>query len=241
MSGKHSRPVPQKKYARKALLKARFNAHPAHLNAPVPVIAYPVPMKISPVPDYIVSPAITPALSSAPQTRPAVFTKVQTAAAPDKILMSMPTIFSILVTLSLFVPYVQANSAPTSKALSFQTETPETESLPPDKQKLTEKSPAFSSHNYTSMIFRMLWVLAVVLILAYLSIRFLLPRLTAIRHMKNSRLTLIERLPIDQKKVLYLVRADNQEFLLGGSDNHLTLLQELSTESKITTPETEKE
>ena len=66
-------------------------------------------------------------------------------------------------------------------------------------------------------------MLLVVLLVAYVLLGKGLPKLMN-KTMKNSRMKVLERLPLDQKRMLFLVEVDGQTYLLGGADGQVSLI-----------------
>ena len=73
-------------------------------------------------------------------------------------------------------------------------------------------------------------MLCVVLAFAYLLLGKGLPKLMS-KTIQNSRMRIIERLPLDQKRSVFLVEVDNTTYLLGGSDQNLQLIDTLQKET----------
>ncbi len=79
-------------------------------------------------------------------------------------------------------------------------------------------------------LFRTLLVLAIVLGLVYVSLNYGLRRLMGLRGLPTGRSTLvkvIERIPLDPKRSLFVVQAAGEYLLIGGGDDGLNLLGKL--------------
>jgi flagellar biogenesis protein FliO len=76
-------------------------------------------------------------------------------------------------------------------------------------------------------VIRVLFSLGLVVILCYLSIRVLLPRLLHGGIGRQTHLQLVERLPVGLRSYLCLVRLGERVFLLGVSAAQITMLAEI--------------
>ena len=74
--------------------------------------------------------------------------------------------------------------------------------------------------------------LGFVVLLVYLTLNVGLRRLLGIRPLVGtSMVTVLERVPLDQKRVLYVVRAAGEVLLLGASDSSVSLISKLDPKS----------
>ncbi len=76
---------------------------------------------------------------------------------------------------------------------------------------------------------RIMGVLAAVLGLAYLILQKGLAKFL-VKKSQGRLIQIRERMPLDSKRTLYVVDVSNRSFLIGGSDQNLSLLAELSQE-----------
>jgi flagellar biogenesis protein FliO len=78
-------------------------------------------------------------------------------------------------------------------------------------------------------LFRTLVVLAMVVMLAYLTLNVGLRRLLGIKSIASGQavVEVLERVPLDQKRALFVVKAAGEVLLIGGSDNSLELITRL--------------
>ncbi|MEW5739330.1 MAG: flagellar biosynthetic protein FliO [Myxococcota bacterium] len=75
---------------------------------------------------------------------------------------------------------------------------------------------------------RTMLVLGMVIALVYLTLNVGLRKLLGIRPTAGtSMVTVLERVPLDQRRSLFVVEAAGEVLLIGGSDNSLTLLSKL--------------
>ena len=72
-------------------------------------------------------------------------------------------------------------------------------------------------------------MLLVVLAVAYVLLGKGLPKLMQ-RTMQTQRMKIVERLPLDQKRTLFVVEVDQKTYLLGGADSQITLIDTLEGE-----------
>jgi flagellar biogenesis protein FliO len=79
--------------------------------------------------------------------------------------------------------------------------------------------------------FRLLLVLGAVLILAYVGVRYLVPRMTGMRQVPSGPMRVVARLPIEPGKNLYLVKAGTCCFLVGTSAGDIHYLASLDAEA----------
>jgi flagellar biogenesis protein FliO len=80
-------------------------------------------------------------------------------------------------------------------------------------------------------LIRTVVVLAFVVIVAYLTLNVGLRRLLGIRPTSGTKMvSVLERVVLDQKRSLYVVKAAGEVLLLGAADNSLSLLSKLNPE-----------
>jgi flagellar protein FliO/FliZ len=77
---------------------------------------------------------------------------------------------------------------------------------------------------------RLLFVLAVILALAWWTLRFGIPKLTGISQQSSGAISVLARHPLEPRKTLYVVKAGQGVLLLGSSDAGLQLLSTLKAE-----------
>ncbi|OGQ05548.1 MAG: hypothetical protein A3F82_02620 [Deltaproteobacteria bacterium RIFCSPLOWO2_12_FULL_44_12] len=83
--------------------------------------------------------------------------------------------------------------------------------------------------DFTWLFLQMLLALVVVCVGAILILRFVLPRLAfAKKWQKDGHFELISRFGLDFRRTLYLVRVGKRYLVLGGTDQNVQLLTELS-------------
>lgn len=85
-----------------------------------------------------------------------------------------------------------------------------------------------SSVDFTWLFVKMVFAMIFVIALALVVIRFVIPKLALIRgRSARSDLKILDRIPLDARKSLYVVQIEGRRLLLGASDNHVGFLTEL--------------
>lgn len=69
-------------------------------------------------------------------------------------------------------------------------------------------------------------ILALIAAVAWLFVRFVAPRLRGVKG-RRSRMRLLERLPLEPRRSLYVVEVDGAPLLIGVADGSVRLLREL--------------
>lgn len=90
------------------------------------------------------------------------------------------------------------------------------------------------SVDFTWLFLKTLLAMAVVLALAIIILRFVLPRLSLHRTKRmgrGSEIQVLERYPLDAKKVLYVIEVEGKRLLLGSGEQTVNLISELSGET----------
>lgn len=82
--------------------------------------------------------------------------------------------------------------------------------------------------DFTWLFIKMIAGLVLVLALAIVLIRFVLPRTRLGRSRRPSWAQLIDRLPLEQHRTLYVVKILERYFVLGSSEHSFSLITELS-------------
>ena len=84
------------------------------------------------------------------------------------------------------------------------------------------------SVDFTWLFLKTMLAMLVVISLAVVSLRFFLPRLTWNRQIKGrTSFKILDRIPLDTKKGLYVVEVEGRRLLLGAAENHVSLIAEL--------------
>jgi flagellar protein FliO/FliZ len=78
---------------------------------------------------------------------------------------------------------------------------------------------------------RVLFILAAVVLLAYVAVRHWLPRLTGLKNLEAGPIKIVARTPLEPKKILYLLKIGSEVLLVGTSENHLHFLKSLDPET----------
>jgi len=85
-----------------------------------------------------------------------------------------------------------------------------------------------SSMDFSWLFIKMIFAMLVVIALAIVLIRFVIPRLAFGRSKLNrTDLQVIDRIPLDPKKSLYVLQVENRRLLISVSENHIGLVTEL--------------
>ena len=74
---------------------------------------------------------------------------------------------------------------------------------------------------------KLLLILGGILALAYLTIRYLMPRLVGWKDLASCPIRILARFPLEPRKALYVVRAGSGVFLIGASEGGLHYLTAL--------------
>lgn len=95
--------------------------------------------------------------------------------------------------------------------------------------------------DFTWLFLQMLLALVVVCVAAVLILRYLLPKLSwAKNRQKGNQMELMARCGLDTGRVIYLVRIGKRYFALGGGEQGLHLITEVSSEEVALERETKK-
>lgn len=123
----------------------------------------------------------------------------------------------------LAVPMAQTAVAPASKVV------PEGE-IPVSELPDALKDDAGESIGFA--LFRTFVVLGLVIMIAWLSLNFGLRRLIGLKGPLGgaSVVTVLERIPLDQKRALFVVKAGGEYLLLGSGESALSLISKLNAE-----------
>lgn len=78
---------------------------------------------------------------------------------------------------------------------------------------------------------RVLFILAAVVLLAYVAVRHWLPRVTGLRNLEAGPIQILARTPLEPKKALYLLKVGSEILLVGTSENQLHFLKALDPET----------
>ncbi|MCP5468464.1 MAG: FliO/MopB family protein [Deltaproteobacteria bacterium] len=89
---------------------------------------------------------------------------------------------------------------------------------------------AFETMNFKGAFFRMIIALVVVLALAFVTLNYIVPKLSRRRfHPTKSKIKILERIPLDAKKHLYVLQVEDRRLLISSTDHNVALITELKT------------
>ncbi len=85
-----------------------------------------------------------------------------------------------------------------------------------------------SSVDFTWLFLKMVFAMIFVIALAIVVIRFIIPKLTFNRGAAaRSDLRILDRIPLDARKSLYILQVEGRRLLIGASEHHVGFLAEL--------------
>jgi flagellar biogenesis protein FliO len=87
--------------------------------------------------------------------------------------------------------------------------------------------------SYGAQLLQVCLVLAGVCLLAYLVLRFVLPRFYAAGGRVKGPLEIVQRLPLEPRKALYVVAIEGKRFLVGTSDGGAMTIVALPDEAPV--------
>lgn len=93
--------------------------------------------------------------------------------------------------------------------------------------------------SFTEAVLRLIFFLSLVVLLAYVSLRYGLGRLQ--KNTWNSQLQIVDRLFLGSKSGLFVIKVAEQYFLLAVTEQHIEILKELPEYPMINTPFSELE
>ena len=99
---------------------------------------------------------------------------------------------------------------------------------------------AQSWQNYGIFILETLVALAVIALAAWGAVRIARARMGA-RGGEKGRLKIIERLPLEPRRAVYLIEADGRTMLIGSSEGSLRLIEDLGPAKTNDSADNEKE
>ncbi len=100
--------------------------------------------------------------------------------------------------------------------------------------------PAGVPTGYGLYLLQTLLALGAVCLLAYVVLRWVSKRFHGLGR-PGGRMRLIERLPLEPRRSLYLVEVEDRRFLVGSGENGITLLSEISDREEASMGEIEPE
>jgi flagellar protein FliO/FliZ len=88
-----------------------------------------------------------------------------------------------------------------------------------------------SELSYGWLLFRTIIAMAIVLAMAVLFIKYILPKLNQSKWSRESSyITIVEKVPIDAKKSLYIAEVGNEKILLGATDHQINFISKVKEE-----------
>lgn len=84
------------------------------------------------------------------------------------------------------------------------------------------------SVDFTWLFLKMIFAMIVVIALAVVILRYIVPRLGIHRGIsRRSNFKVVDRIPLDARKSLFVLEIEGRRLLLGASDNHVGLVADL--------------
>lgn len=96
---------------------------------------------------------------------------------------------------------------------------------------MQQTSPDFPGGSPLFDFFKVMFVLAGIVVLAWAGLRLWLPKIGGLRTLRADLIEVVARQPLEARKTLYVVRAGSQHLLLASSGDTLTLLRELPADA----------
>ena len=75
-------------------------------------------------------------------------------------------------------------------------------------------------------------ILGGIVALAFAGLKYVLPKVGGVRALRNDRIEVIARQPLEARKTLYVVRAGSRHLLLASSGDAVTVLSDLESSAK---------
>ena len=84
------------------------------------------------------------------------------------------------------------------------------------------------SVDFTWLFLKMIFAMIAVIALAIVILRYVVPKLGLHRRFTGrSDLRVVDRIPLDAKKMLFILEVEGRRLLVGAADNHVGLVAEL--------------
>ena len=83
--------------------------------------------------------------------------------------------------------------------------------------------------NEFASLFQLVLILAGILILAYVVLRFALPRIYGVEQLRSGPMTVVARYSLEPRKNLYIVQIGKEYFLVGTSETNVQFLTSLES------------
>jgi flagellar biogenesis protein FliO len=136
--------------------------------------------------------------------------------------------FSLALVAGTHLSLARAQETQGAQTQPTETRTIEKEQILPVEEEGTAAEFGKGSVDFTWLFLKTLLAMIVVIALAVVALRFLLPRLTFTRQIKGrTPFKILDRLPLDTKKGIYVVEVEGRRLVLGASENYVGLIAEL--------------
>ncbi|HSE42858.1 MAG TPA: flagellar biosynthetic protein FliO [Acidobacteriota bacterium] len=91
----------------------------------------------------------------------------------------------------------------------------------------SQSVPPSEEIDFGMLVLRMFLFLGLILLLIYLLLKRVLPHVAKVSGFNNRNIKIVERLPVDAKKSLIVVDVQDKTYLMGCSENSISILMEL--------------
>ena len=89
------------------------------------------------------------------------------------------------------------------------------------------------SVDFTWLFLKTIFAMVVVLALAIIVLRYVLPKLSISRPLKGGTdIQIVDRVPLDSKRILYVLRVEGRRLLVSASEHSVSLITELESEGE---------
>jgi flagellar biogenesis protein FliO len=82
--------------------------------------------------------------------------------------------------------------------------------------------------DYSWLFIKVCMAMVIVAVMAFVFIKFILPRMKGFKSSANSAIQIIDRHIVEPRKNIYLIQFGDRHFLVGSTDNSLSLIGEVS-------------
>lgn len=83
--------------------------------------------------------------------------------------------------------------------------------------------------SFGPLLFKTLLATAIIIVLAFLVIRYVLPKIQTIRRNRASKIQVLDYQALDNRKAVYIVQIENKKVALGVTEQNVNLLCELES------------
>lgn len=131
----------------------------------------------------------------------------------------------------LWCPTLSAEPTPSPSVIPTPTAASPIEPVTQDPSVGTAAEFGNQSVDFTWLFLKTIFAMVVVIALAVIILRYVLPKISLTRNIKSGTdIQIVDRVPLDSKRILYVLHVEGRRLLVSASEHSVSLITELESD-----------